>query len=574
MITVGINACIVNEDGGVRKVDGGGVCIVKDSKIISAITEERISLIKYDGGFHRSLPYVLDENELTVDDVDLFVVSFYGVSLEVPQILVDEIKVQLNIKDVNKLMVMPSHHLSHAYAAYFTSEFDSALVVVSDNEGQIIGNKVSSSMFENSCERNSYYLAKGNSITLVDRDFDYPQALGFGKLYNKFTSYLGLGNYHNAGKTMGLASYGSGRLVGIGDAWYEDYDRNLHCIVPDTGNAERDVKALFAKLGVKIPGLRKHNEPMRQIHADIAEYIQKQLEKWSRKKVSYLLDKFQVNSVCISGGIALNCLTNSEISRILGVTGVYVPPAPHDQGQCIGNAIFGILESMRDKPTKVTFEMPLFLGRDYLVDELRIKMVLEQYPSLSYQRLENPDQKAAELLSQGNVIAWYQDRAEFGPRALGNRSILANPSDRLVMNRLNHEVKKRELFRPFAPSVVFERMNDYFFGFNGESPSMMFTAFVRPEMEEYLAAITHIDKTARLQTVTKSSNPKYYNLITHFGNLTGIYVVLNTSFNLDGMPIVDSPEDAVSCFAKSGLDALIIGEFLIQSNSRKIPFQI
>ncbi|MFB5676676.1 carbamoyltransferase [Paenibacillus terreus] len=566
MITVGLNACIVDENGHIRGVDGGGVCVFRDEEILFAITEERLSYKKYDGGFRYSLPYALEACSLTMSDVDQFVVSYYGVSLEVPDLVIDEIKGRLKLQDYQKFIVIPSHHLSHAYISFFTSGYKRALVVINDNEGQIIGPKVSSNMFENACERNSYYLAEGDTLTLLDRDFDYPNALGFGKVYNKITRYLGLGNYHNAGKTMGLTSYGSGSLLNIGDIYEEDYDGNLHCIVPDTGDTEKDIQAMFSKLGASIPMARQAKDPLRQIHADMAEYVQHQLEKWTIHRVRRLLKENGLTHVCVGGGVALNCLTNSLLLNLPEVSGVYVPPAPHDQGLCIGNALYGITEQMKEEGRKVSadFKFPLYLGKQFDITEVKLFEILEHYPNLRLYKLNNAVEEAAKLIASGNVIAWYQGRSEFGPRALGNRSILADPRDKLVINRLNLEIKKREAFRPFAPSVLLEKMEDYFEGFSGESPSMMFTAMVRPEKKALLSAITHVDGTARLQTVTKESNPKYHRLIETFGEMTGIYVLVDTSFNLDGMPIVESPSDAVQCFSKSSLDALIIGDYIIR----------
>jgi carbamoyltransferase len=250
---------------------------------------------------------------------------------------------------------------------------------------------------------------------------------------------------------------------------------------------------------------------------------------------------------CILGGVKIgfrySLISFSKINSILRDC----LPAPN------GN---------KDVPSFVDF--PLYLGKEFNIDEDTIKRILMKYPNLTYYRSSNCTIEAAQMLEKGNVIAWYQDRSEFGPRALGNRSILADPRDKLVVNRLNLEIKKREAFRPFAPSVLLDKMYDYFCNFDNESSSMMFVANVREEMKPYLPAITHVDNTARLQTVTDQSNPKYYQLIKHFGELTGIYVVLNTSFNLNGMPIVESPEDAISCYAQSNLDALIIGDFIIK----------
>lgn len=564
MTTVGLNACIVDESNEIRPVDGGGVCLFEDEKLLYAITEERLTYTKYDGGFKKALEYVLDASGKNLHDVDQFAVSFYGVSLNVPEFLIEHIKTELSIQPHQKLIVVPSHHLSHAYAAFYCSGFKEALIVVNDNEGQIIGEKKSPYMFENSCERNSYYLARSGKIELIDRDFDYPQGLGLGKLYNKFTKYIGMGNYHNAGKTMGLASFGSDRLLSLGDAYKKDYNGNLHCIIPDTGGTENDIKTLFKKLGVTIPELRKKTDPLRQIHADLAMYVQKQLEKWTTKKVEKLTEQYNLEYVCVGGGVALNCPTNTSLLNIERVENVYIPSAPQDQGLCIGNAIYAIVNQEETDSDQFQFDVPLYTGKKYIVTAETIQTTLKEFPNLYYNEVEDPSKLAAELISEGNVIAWFQGESEFGPRALGNRSILGDPRDKLVVNRLNLDIKKREAFRPFAPSVLIENTQDYFENFSTESPSMMFTADVKKEQIKNISGVVHVDGTARLQTVNKQDNPMYYRLIQHFGELTGIYLVINTSFNLDGMPIVETPYDAIVCFAKSELDYLIIGNFVLR----------
>ncbi|MGE7113737.1 carbamoyltransferase family protein [Lysinibacillus sp. NPDC047702] len=566
MITVGLNACIVDENNEIRPVDGGGVCLFEDDKLLFAITEERLTYKKYDGGFKKSLEYVLEASGKSLQDVDQFAVSFYGVSLNVPKFLIEYIQTELSIQSHQKLIIVPSHHLSHAYAAFYSSGFKEALIVVNDNEGQIIGEKKSPHMFENSCERNSYYLARNGEIELIDRDFEYPQGLGFGKLYNKFTRYLGMGNYHNAGKTMGLASFGSDNLLSLGEAYIKDYDGSIHCIIPDTGSTEKDMKTLFKKLGVTIPEPRKKTDPLRQMHADLAQYVQKQLEKWTTVKVEKLTEQYNLEYVCVGGGVALNCPTNSALLNIERVKNVYIPNAPQDQGLCIGNAIYAIVNSRREKANfnQVKFEVPLYSGKKYTVTANEIQTILKEFSNLHFSEVEDPCKIAAKLIAEGNVIAWFQGASEFGPRALGNRSILGDPRDKLVVNRLNLEIKKREAFRPFAPSVLIEKTQDYFENFSIESPSMMFTADVKKEQVKNISGVVHVDGTARLQTVNKQDNPMYYRLIQHFGKLTGIYLVINTSFNLDGMPIVETPYDAIACFNKSELDYLVIENFVLR----------
>ncbi|PCF39783.1 hypothetical protein B5C06_10285 [Staphylococcus delphini] len=565
MITVGINACITNDvmSNNIIKVDGGGVCLFKDDIIISAITEERITKKKYQGGFKESIKYVLDASNLSFKDVDTYAFSFYGVANPVPQNLKDYLIKELDIQNHQELRILESHHLSHAYSAYFSSQFDKSLIIVNDNEGSVLGEKKSNTMLENSCERTSYYLAENNSIKLIDRDFAYPYALAFGKLYNKCTKYLGLGNYHNAGKTMGLASFSTGKFNNLNDAYIFDKDGSLNCIIDDTGNSERDIKRLFNQLGVNIPDARKADEPIKQIHAEIAGYIQGQLEKWINYKASLLSRKYGVENICLGGGVALNCLVNTSLLKNRDIKKVYVPAAPQDQGLCIGNAIWNIINKKQNKIEKVEFDIPLFLGKKYKVDEKTIENYLKKFDNLKYRKLDDKVKTCCDLLSNSNIVAWFQNESEFGPRALGNRSILASPNDKFMLNRLNIHVKKRETFRPFAPSVIQEKVEEYFQEKDIDSPSMMFTANVKEEFKDLLASVVHIDGTARLQTVSHKDNPLYYNLIKNYGEKYGVYALLDTSFNLNGMPIVETPEDAINCYYSSEIDYLILEDFLI-----------
>lgn len=224
------------------------------------------------------------------------------------------------------------------------------------------------------------------------------------------------------------------------------------------------------------------------------------------------------------------------------------------------------MNSPREKANfnQIKFEVPLYSGKKYTVTANEIQTILKEFSNLHFSEVEDPCNIAAKLIAEGNVIAWFQGASEFGPRALGNRSILGDPRDKLVVNRLNLEIKKREAFRPFAPSVLIEKTQDYFENFSIESPSMMFTANVKKEQIKNISGVVHVDGTARLQTVNKQDNHMYYRLIEQFGKLTGVYLVINTSFNLDGMPIVETPYDAIACFNKSELDYLVIENFLLR----------
>jgi carbamoyltransferase len=263
--------------------------------------------------------------------------------------------------------------------------------------------------------------------------------------------------------------------------------------------------------------------------------------------------------VCVSGGVGLNCLMNTAIAKVEGVRSVYVPPAPQDQGQCIGNAVWAARELGMD----LTDGERLFLGRPYALDNQTVERMCVRL-GLSYQTVRDPAEVAVSSLTNGDVIGWFQGGSEFGPRALGNRSILADPRDRLVRDRLNLEIKRRESFRPFAPSVLDNGISGIFTEFDGSSPSMMFVAEVKRDVADRIPSVTHVDGTARLQTVRYEDNPTFHDLIEGFGAVTGLPVVLNTSFNVDRMPIVETPLDALECFAASNLDAMVMGDYYVK----------
>lgn len=572
MKILGINACLsLDLDGNIRSVDGGGACLMIDGEISIGITEERITKKKYDGGFDNAVNYILSNSNLKLDEIDYLVCSFYGVPYNIPEKLLSRVKEMLGLsKDENKLIIMPSHHLSHAYSAYFLSSFNEALIIVNDNEGQIIEGDNSIPLFQTICERNSYYIARENNIKLIKRDFDYSGAIGFGKMYNKFTKFLGFDSYHDAGKTMGLSPYSQFDFNDYGDLYYFDFNDKLCSIIEDSGDYISDVKKMLKLVGFPDVSPRLSKSPMTQIYSEIAGYIQYQLEKWQEAVVKKLHEKFEFMNICISGGVALNCPTNTRMLNLDFINEVFIPSAPQDQGLCIGNVIYGdILQNNLFDSDRKYYTEKLYLGKKYdLSKEKIIKMVLK-YKNLRLYTMSSDEKNkiVAKLLSEGNIVALYQGKSEFGPRALGNRSIIADPRDYFIKDRINIDIKNRENFRPFAPSVIEEKTLKYF-DFCGKSPSMMFTSKVRNNYLSKLPAITHVDNSARLQTVNKESNSEYYNLIVEFGKITGIEMVLNTSFNLNGMPIVETPQDAIDCFANSRLDYLVLENILISRTER------
>lgn len=384
MKILGINACLcLDLDGNIRNIDGGGACLMIDGKISIGITEERITKKKYDGGFHNAVDYILTNSDLKMDEIDYIVCSFYGVPYKIPEKLLDQVKIMLGLeKDDKRFIVMPSHHLSHAYSAYFLSSFNNGLIIVNDNEGQIIVGDNSVPLYQTACERNSYYIAEKNNIELIKRDFDYSGAIGFGKMYNKFTRYLGFDSYHNAGKTMGLAPYSQYDFSVYGDLYYFDKDDKLKSIIEDSGDYVSDIKTILKLVGFPDISPRLNKAPMTQIYAEVAGYVQYQLEKWQEAVVKKLHKNYSFKNICISGGVALNCPTNSRMLSLDFIDNVFVPAAPLDQGLCIGNVIYGDIlhNNLTDKDRKY-YKEQLYLGKEYVLSKEDIINMLKPLSS-------------------------------------------------------------------------------------------------------------------------------------------------------------------------------------------------
>ena len=473
----------------------------------------------------------------------------------------------------HKLIVVPSHHLSHAYLAYFLSPFEEAVIMVADNEGSLIYPKDAESLppRNNHCEKNTYYWAKGNNLVLIDRDFEKPTSAAFGKAYNRINKFIGLGDYHSAGKTMGLSSYGkiTDTLKNI-DIWSMDDDGKLHSNMFETGDSTIDVTNFFAQCGLTIEQDNTPNAYKTQQSKDLACFVQEQLNKWSVRKVKSLIEKTGLQNVCISGGVALNGIMNKEIEHKLGVQ-VFVPPFASDPGQGLGNAIYAYIQksSLGHNPCipKITYTDFAYAGTAY--NDAEIGMCLDKLSKLHNLRVQKPDDtcyEAAKLISEGKIIGWFQGKSEYGARALGNRSILADPRSPKIRDTVNI-LKGRELFRPLAPSVLSEYVPDYFEGERSLLDLYMLKiSIVKKHKREEIKGVNHIDNTSRIQEVTKEANPKYYELIKDFLEITGTPMVMNTSFNMAGEPIVESPSDAVKTFLNMNLDALFCEGYLVTRN--------
>ncbi len=538
-----------------RILKDGAACILKDGEIVVAIAEERLTRSKHSGGFSMALQYCLSTLGARVDDLDMVVVSNCA---ERP--LRDGSDVGIPI-DPARIRAMPSHHLSHALAAFATSPFEEALIVVLDNEGNVLEDTLDGTYWGSRVERNSYFLGRAGAVTaLQDADDGLDrEELGPGEAYRHFTYMLGWNSYVFAGNTMGLASYGQINPFG-GVRIFDLKSGKIRCLLANgRKNPAKAVLDLGLSQGVLFGPPRTPQDFLTSRHADIAALIQNEFERALVYKVKHLQERTGITNLCIGGGVALNCVANRKILDMTGIEKIYICPAPGDSGQCVGNAIYGWTNlAGRSLHSK---QLNPHLGKTY--SESEIASVIDSYADrLVCRRSQDTPSEAAALIAAGYVIGWFQGGSELGPRALGARSILADARLPAMRDYLNLKVKQREAFRPYAPSVLLSHAQDYF-DLPQPSPYMELTATVHNEVRKKISSVTHVDGSSRPQTVLDDSNDPFCLLLHSFNRLTGLPLILNTSFNLGGEPIVESPKDAIECLLKSNLDVLVIGDFFV-----------
>ncbi len=552
--------------------------LVKDGAIIAAAEEERFNRIKHYNGFPTiACKFCLEHSGVTINDVDK-VVFYEKPFLKFERIIRSHInyapkglrtflkamptwlKDKLNMRSTimrelkDAFGFSPSvefchHHLSHAALSYYTSPYESCAILVID----AVGEDATTSIIK----------ATRNSFEIVENQV-FPHSLGL--LYSAFTYYLGFKVNSDEYKVMGLAPYG--------DKKSEEYKSFKETIVNDIvtihdgGNIElkeQNFAFMYADRMVKdnrwqrlfgIPK-RKPNEPLTFTHANIALAIQDVTEEIMLKMARYAKDITGEENLCVVGGCALNCAAIGKLYLSSKPGSVYVPYAPGDDGAAIGCAL--IASGSKDR--KASNRVP-YCGPSYSDDEVRNTLVAT---NLQYEYIAEYKELChivAQELANSLIIGWFQGRMEFGPRALGNRSILADPRQSYMKNKVNAMIKFRESFRPFAPAVLAEHANDIF-ECDVESPYMSTTFKLKRNQQEY-PAITHVDNTSRIQTVSSLQNEKFYELLNAFYELTGCPLLLNTSFNVMGEPIVCSPSDAIRTFTESGIDILVINNFIIR----------
>ena len=549
--------------------------LLKDGHVIAAVEEERFSRKKFDDSFPKmAIEWCLKEAKITPSEIHS--VAFYDKPvLKFERLLDNYITVsprglfsfldtvpkwlhkRLWIKnDITKSLkgfkgdiIFPEHHMSHAAHTFYTSPFDESAILTVDGVGE--------------WTTTSFGYAKNNSIKLTN-DIRWPHSLGL--FYSAFTYFLGFQVNEGEYKLMGLSAYGKPK-------YYDLILDNLIDVKKD-GSIHLDMsyfafhydKVMTNDLFAKLFGIspRKKDEKAEQIHFDIGASAQKVLEDILLKMVNHVYEKFKMKNLCLGGGVALNGVANYRILKESSFDNVHIPPSPGDGGSAVGCAqylyhIHHNNQRIVEKDMGKIIRENVYVGTSY--HDEKITEFLDS-KKISYEKLERIEllKKVAQLIADGNIVGWYQGKMEWGPRALGCRSILADPRKAEMKDILNEKIKHRESFRPFAPSILEEYVSEYF-EIDRSSPYMLIVVPVKKP--EKIPAVTHVDGTARLQTVNKDANPLYYDLISEFYKITGIPVIINTSMNVMGEPIVNTPEQAYQMIVKTDMDCIAMGNNLI-----------
>jgi carbamoyltransferase len=554
-------------------------CLLRDGEIAFAIAKERITREKHASGFYKEVvDYCLDAEGISLDDIDLIVRNCYILPVEemekrlvyqdMPGFLGEVERPQaaqhpLYLSRSEKVLTV-SHHLAHAYSAFAVSPFDEGVIMVVDGVGSYC-----SDVTENypsavkpdplARESESYYRFEGTKIEalkkvwlqpsrgfLSDEFFNMP---GLGALYSRASTYV-FGDWNKCGELMGLAPYGRPGQV---KRLMEFNGGELS--VPDWSTEFKDPWLIDS-------GQKWEASPTMRHWEDLAWRVQDDTEMVLLARARWLRETTGAKNLCLAGGVALNCVANGRIAREAGFENVWIQPAAGDDGIAIGCAYYGHL-AVQKEPRSFVMKHA-YLGRDYTDDDVEDASGRPIFRLETIRRRsKNICAEAAKVLAEGNVVGWFQGRSEFGPRALGNRSILADPRKAEMKDILNKRVKYRQAFRPFAPIVLAEREREIFEG-DFDSPFMLLAKRVRPEWRDKIPAIVHVDGTARVQTVERETNEVLYGLLKEFDAITGVPVLLNTSFNIKGEPIVETPHDAAACFLATGIDYLVLHDMLVE----------
>jgi carbamoyltransferase len=582
-------------------------CIIINGKIVFAAQEERFTRIKHDENFPvNAIKEALKFSELELSDIDAIVyyekpfikferlletylknsprgIASFLKSMPIwtkekiflKKIILDNLKEIDGIFKDEKKIFFSEHHLSHAASAFYPSPFDEAIILCIDAVGE--------------WSTTSVFYGKENSLKKI-KEINFPDSIGL--LYSAFTYFLGFKVNSGEYKLMGLAPYGEPvfkdliyeNIIEV----YEDgsFKLNMDYFNYETGLTMTSKKfhSLFGK------EVRKENEDIDQVHMNIASSIQKVTEEILVKMTQSLFKEFKIDNLCLAGGVALNCVANTKILKSENnFKNIWVQPAAGDAGCSVGAALaYNFINEnyKRDKDYKSDVMQNSFLGTS--CTDSHIKKELDRFGSVYtyYNNRDELNRIVAKYISEGQAVGWFQGRMEFGPRALGNRSILADPRNVEMQKNLNLKIKFRESFRPFAPAIMEEYLKEWF---SGEivNPYMLFIDFIKEEKmfknknlnlkgfeglnfkRSDIPAVTHVDYSARVQSVNKNQNINFYNLIEEFRKITGVPVLINTSFNIRGEPIVCTIEDSFKCFMGTNIDVLVCESYVLLKNQNQ-----
>lgn len=556
-----------------RVVQGldSAAALVTEKGIVAAAAEERFSGEKGTGSFPvHAIQYCLDAANLSLDSIDYIAHGFayepfkaFFERTEFGKRLFTEVyskEAQLSClqehfpsRNWSDSFVAVPHHLAHAASAFYVSGFDESLILVADGMGETQSTTIA--------------LGKGNTIEIVK---EIPSLHSLGILYGLFTLYLGFKMGSDEYKVMGLAPYGdaSRHIKEISDLIHlkPDGTYTIPALYRNRSIEERETYGRTMQILIEMFGpAREPGTEVTQFHRDIAAALQATLQSSLMHVLQHFKKETQQDHLCMAGGVALNCSANGFIHRNSLFKNIFIQPAAGDDGTALGAALY--VQQQRDLTAPIQrMTLPLWGSgfEDPVVDEaLAGKPALKKTFFTSYEKLA---QDVAERLAEGQVVAWFQGRMEFGPRALGSRSILADPRDPGMKDHLNKLIKKRENFRPFAPAVKAEVASRFFEIKEGDEPiyaHMLVVTAVRPAYRSLLPAITHIDGSARVQTVQQEDHPRFWTLLDQFERVTGLPILLNTSFNLRDQPIVCTPTEAIDTFVASEIDVLVIHNYVI-----------
>ena len=529
----------------------GCACLYADGKIMAAVEEERLNKIKFSTGIFPllSIKEVLSLANISMQDISI--VAFHGVTWQgnieedIRNFLLHHFGYCPTIKRFH-------HHNAHAASSFYLSGFDEALVFTMDNSGDGTALQVSK--------------ITPDAIETIYRS-TRPHSLGI--FYSMITQYAGFTRDGDEYKLMGLSSYGNRHkydfsfLLNVSEGQLRINEEYIQPLLPNQPGSHRD-EMLYSRSFTEKMGRGRRvddSDAATDIYfKDIAASAQQHFEHCLMALVEYYVIQTGIRKVCLAGGAALNCVANQKIMNLSCVDAIFIQPASSDAGVSLGAAWLASAEHN----IKPVANRNTYLGRAY--DNEDIRQMLENC-KVSYAFVEHPEIEAAKMIAEGQVIGWFQGAMEFGPRALGNRSILANPCNASSKDIVNQKIKFRESFRPFCPSVLEEDVELYFSGKSKQSPYMTITYDAKDFALQSIPAVIHVDHTARIQTVSESDNPLFYSLLRELKRINRHGVVLNTSFNRSHEPIVCSPRDALATFYSSGLDALFLGNYMILKTS-------